>query len=427
MNNRISMKKSLIIITYSLFFSAMAFAQSTLTIEQCQQMAKENYPLIKRYGLIERSKEYNLSNAGKGYLPQFSLSAKASYQSEVTKIPIDIQGIDIKGLSKDQYSATIDITQTIWDGGVISSKKDITKASSYAEQKQLDVDMYKIVYQVNQMYFGILLLDARLKQNTLLQEELQRNFDLISSYITNGIANQSDLDAIKVEQLKTVQNKAQIVSNKKAYFDMLGILIGQKLNENIILPKPNADNLTISSQVKRSELELFDAQLANLETQKKAIKASYMPKLGLFLTGGYGKPALNMLNNDFSAYYIGGIRLSWNFGSLYTQKNDRKLIETNQDNIATSRETFLFNTSLETSQEQNEINKNKDLLKYDDDIVILRNNVKRATEAKVANGTSTVIDLMRDVNAEDLAKQDRIQHEIELLQAIYNLKYTTNN
>ena len=208
---------------------------------------------------------------------------------------------------------------------------------------------------------------------------------------------------------------------------MLGILIGQKLNENIILPKPNADNLTISSQVKRSELELFDAQLANLETQKKAIKASYMPKLGLFLTGGYGKPALNMLNNDFSAYYIGGIRLSWNFGSLYTQKNDRKLIETNQDNIATSRETFLFNTSLETSQEQNEINKNKDLLKYDDDIVILRNNVKRATEAKVANGTSTVIDLMRDVNAEDLAKQDRIQHEIELLQAIYNLKYTTNN
>lgn len=421
------MKKTLIIITYSLFFSAMAFAQNTLTIEQCQQMAKENYPLIKRYELIERSKEYNLSNAGKGYLPQFSLSAKASYQSEVTKIPIDIQGIDIKGLSKDQYSAAIDVTQTIWDGGVINSKKDITKASSYAEQKQLDVDMYKIVYQVNQMYFGILLLDARLKQNTLLQEELQRNFDLISSYISNGIANQSDLDAIKVEQLKTVQNKAQIVSNKKAYVDMLGILIGQKLDENTILPKPNADNLTISSQVKRPELELFDAQLVNLETQKKAIKAAYMPKLGLFLTGGYGKPALNMLNNDFSAYYIGGIRLSWNFGSLYTQKNDRKLIETNQDNIATSRETFLFNTSLETSQEQNEINKNKDLLKYDDDIVILRNNVKRATEAKVANGTSTAIDLMRDVNAEDLAKQDRIRHEIELLQAIYNLKYTTNN
>jgi len=420
------MKKYLIIINL-LFLSVFSFSQGVLTIEQCQQMARENYPLIRRYGLIEKSKEYNLSNAGKGYLPQFSLSAKASYQSEVTKIPVDIPGMDIKGMSKDQYSATIDLNQTIWDGGAISAQKDITHASSYAEQKQLDVDMYSINSRVNQMYFGILLLDARLEQNTLLQEELQRNNDQISSYIQNGVANQSDLDAIKVEQLKAVQNKAQLESNRKSYLEMLGILIGEALNERTILQKPKAEDLIFSSQIKRPELELFDAQINNLEIQKKAIKAGYMPKLGLFLTGGYGKPALNMLKNDFSAYYIGGIRLSWNFGSLYTQKNDKRLIEVNQDNVTTQRETFLFNTNLETSQEQNEINKNRDLLKYDDDIVTLRNNVKKATEIKVTNGMSTVLDLMRDINAEDLAKQDRIQHEIELLQAIYNLKYTTNN
>lgn len=421
------MKKSLFSILFLFFLSVACFSQNMLTIEQCQQMAKENYPLIKRYGLIEKSKEYNLSNVSKGYLPQFSLSAKASYQSEVTKIPVDIPGMDIKGLSKDQYSATIDINQTIWDGGVISSQKDITHASSYAEQKQLDVDMYSINSRVNQMYFGILLLDARLEQNKLLQEELQRNNDQISSYIQNGVANQSDLDAIKVEQLKAVQNKAQLESNRKSYLEMLGILVGETLNDKTILQKPKAENLIVSSQIKRPELELFDAQINNLEVQKKAIKAGYMPKLGLFLTGGYGKPALNMLKNDFSAYYIGGIRLSWNFGSLYTQKNDKRLIEINQDNVTTQRETFLFNTNMETSQEQNEIKKNRDLLKYDDDIVILRNNVKKATETKVANGMSTVLDLMRDINAEDLAKQDRIQHEIELLQAIYNLKYTTNN
>ena len=152
-----------------------------------------------------------------------------------------------------------------------------------------------------------------------------------------------------------------------------------------------------------------------------------MPKLGLFLTGGYGKPGLNMLDNDFSPYYIGGVRLSWNFGSLYTQKNDKKLIEINQDNVLTQRETFLFNTNLETTQEQQEIEKNRDLLKYDDEIISLRNSVKRAAEAKVANGTQTVTDLMREVNNEDMAKQDKIQHEIELLLSIYNLKYTTNN
>lgn len=421
------MRKPLFIIAYSLLFSVVAFSQNTLTIEQCRQMAKENYPLIRRYGLIEKSKGYNLSNAGKGYLPQFSLSAKASYQSQVTELPVDIPGIDIDGLSKDQYSATIDITQTIWDGGVISSQKDITNTSSHAEQKQLDVDMYSINSRVNQMYFGILLLEARLDQNRLLQEELQRNYDQISNYIRNGVANQSDLDAIKVEQLKTVQNKTQLESNRDSYLKMLGTLIGRFLNESVILQKPKAEDLIVSSQIKRPELELFDAQLNNLEVQKKAIKAGYLPKLGLFLTGGYGKPALNMLKNDFSAYYIGGIRLSWNFGSLYTQKNDKRLIEVSQDNVITQRETFLFNTNMETTQEQNEIKKNRDLLRYDDDIVTLRNNVKKATEAKVANGMSTVIDLMRDINAEDLAKQDRIQHEIELLQSIYNLKYTTNN
>ena len=360
-------------------------------------------------------------------MPQFSLSAKASYQSEVTRIPISVPGIDIKGLSKDQYSATIDITQTIWDGGAIGSKKEITNANADVDKKQLDVDLYTINDRVNQLYFGILLLDARIKQNDLLQEELQRNYNLISSYIQNGIANQADLDAIKVEQLKTAQNKTQLLSNRKSYLDMLALLIGENLDKSTTLQKPEGEDLIISSQMNRPELELFDAQLNSLETQKRSIKTSYMPKLGLFLTGGYGKPGLNMLDNDFSPYYIGGVRLSWNFGSLYTQKNDKKLIEINQDNVLTQRETFLFNTNLETTQEQQEIEKNRDLLKYDDEIISLRTNVKRAAEAKVANGTLTVTDLMREINNEDLAKQDKIQHEIELLLSIYNLKYTTNN
>ncbi|MDR2948938.1 MAG: TolC family protein [Prevotella sp.] len=420
------MKKYLFIILL-IILPFFGFSQNLLTIEQCQQMAKENYPLIKRYALIDKSKEYNLSNAGKGYLPQFSLTAKASYQSEVTKIPVDIPGMDIPGMSKDQYSATVDVTQTIWDGGVISSKKDITKSASLVEQKQLDVDMYSINDRVNQMFFGILLIDAKIKQNDLLQDELQRNHNLITSYIENGVANQADLDAVKVEQLKAVQTKTQLLSNKKSYLEMLSTLIGEPLTEKTILQKPKGEDLIVPRQINRPEMELFDAQLNNLETQRKSIKAGYMPKLGLYLTGGYGKPGLNMLENEFSAYYIGGVRLSWNFGSLYTKKNDHKLIDVNQDNIMTQRETFLFNTNIETSQEQNEINKNRDLLKYDDEIIKLRNNVKKAAEVKVANGILTVTDLMQEITAEDMARQDKIQHEIELLLSIYNLKFTTNN
>lgn len=421
------MKKIVYIVLGLITFPVFALSQNLIVLEDCYKKAKENYPLIKRYELIEKSRDFNLSNAVKGYLPQVSLSAKASYQSEVTKIPVSVPGLDIKGLSKDQYSATVDVTQSIWDGGVISAKKEAANASANVDQKQLDVDLYTINDRVNQLYFGILLLDAKIKQNDLLQEELERNYNQISSYIANGVANQSDLDAIKVEQLKAKQNKVQLESSRKSYIDMLGTLIGENIKDNAILQKPTGNELIIPNQINRPELDLFEARLNNLEVQKKTIKTGYMPKLGLFVTGGYGKPGLNMLESDFSPYYIGGIRLSWNFGSLYTQKNDRRLIETNQNSIFIQRETFLFNTNLETIQDQDEITKNRDLLKYDDEIIYLRNNVKKAAESKVANGILTVTDLLREINSEDMAKQDKIQHEIELLLSIYNLKFTTNN
>lgn len=403
----------------------MAYGQ--LSIELCHEKAKKNYPLIKRYGLIEKTKDYNLSNAGKGYLPQFSMSAKATYQSDVPHLPISVPGVNIRPLSQDQYGVTLDVNQTIWDGGVISSKKEMAKTTSEVALKQLEVNLYSINDRVNQLYFGILLLDGKIKQNQLLQEELERNFNLISSYIQNGVANQSDLDAIKVEQLKSIQIQTQLMSNRRAYIDMLAALIGEPIDENVIMEKPNTSTQLITGQIERPELRLFEAQQTDLETQKKLIKTGYMPKLGVFATGGYGRPGLNMLEDKFVAYYIGGVRLSWNFGGLYTEKNDRRIIEASQSSLAAEKETFLFNTNLQVTQEQSEIKKNRDLLKYDDEIIILRNNVKKAAEVKVANGMLTVTDLMREINAEDLAKQDKIQHEVELLLSIYNLKYTTNN
>lgn len=420
-----NMKRAIIVLCIILGGYSTIYAQ--LTIEGCQEKARKNYPLIKRYQLIEKTKGYNLSNAAKGYLPQFSLSAKATYQSDVTGIPISVPGVDIKPLSKDQYGVTLDINQTIWDGGVVSSRKEMAKTGSEVALKQLEVTLYSINDRVNQLFFGILLLDAKVQQNQLLQDELERNFNLISSYIQNGVANQSDLDAIKVEQLKSMQIKTQLNSNRKAYLDMLSVLIGEPIHEDIILEKPSVNGEWISGRIERPELYLFDAQYNDLETQKKIIRTAYMPKLGLFATGGYGKPGLNMLEDKFAAYYMGGVRLSWNFGGLYTEKNDRRLIEANQSSLATEKETFLFNTSMEVTQEQSEIKRNRDLLEYDDEIISLRNNVKKSAEIKVANGTLTVTDLMREINAEDLAKQDKIQHEIELLLSIYNLKFTTNN
>jgi outer membrane protein TolC len=414
-----------IIITLAIALCSQSYIAAQWTIGDCQAKAKLNYPLIKRYGLIEKTKEYNLSNANKAYLPQFAINGKASYQSEVTKIPISIPGI--KEMAKDQYSASIDIYQNIWDGGTTNAQKELIKAGTVAEQKQTDVELYAINERVNQLFFGILLLNAQIAQNGILQAELQRNYDLISGYMANGVANQSDLDAIKVEQLNAIQSQTQLKSNRLAYIQALGIMIGEELTEKSSFQEPNESQLLTSNNINRPELSLFSAQSMRLDTQKKLIKASYMPKFNFFLSGGYGRPGLDMLSPDFSPYYIGGIRLTWNFGSLYTRKNDIRKIETEQAHVDLQKETFLFNTKLRMTQENNEISKNRELVKDDDEIIRLRENVKKAAEAKVANGTMSVSDLTREINNEHMSRQNKALHEIQLLMSIYSLKNTTNN
>lgn len=421
------MKKVAFIITLA-FICLHAPIYGQLSIDDCYKKAQANYPQVKQYGLIEQSKEFNLSNANKGYLPQVSFSAKATYQSAVTKLPITLPNVTIEGLNKDQYQSVVEVNQSVWDGGVIRNQKKITEASSAVDKQKLDVDMYAINDRVNQLFFGILLLDEQIKQNLLLQDELKRNYNQISAYITNGIANQADLDAVKVNQLSTAQRKVELDATRKAYREMLSALIGEEIKEGTSLVKPSfAEEASLSSTVNRPELRLFEAQSNLFETQKSMVDAKNLPKLGVFVQGGYGNPGLNMLKNEFTPYYIAGARLSWNFGSLYTKKNDKKLLDNNLQNVAIQKETFLFNTNLKMTQQSNEIDKIKQLMRDDDEIIRLRTNIKKASEVKVEHGTLSVTDLLRDINSEDQAKQSKVLHEIQLLISIYNYKNSTNN
>lgn len=416
------MKHRIFTLIIMVFIVLQGYAQ--LSIEDCYEKAELNYPLIKQYGLIEKSKDYNLSNTGKGYLPQIQFSAKATYQSEVIKIPINIP--NIKGLSKEQYGATIDINQTIWDGGNIKSQKDNITSQAVVDKKNLEVSIYSIRQRINQLFFGILLYDEMLKQNMLYQEDLKRNFDQISAYMQSGIANRADMDAVEVEQIKARQKRTELEYGKKAYLEMLSVFVNEQIDENIQLRKPTNNDLYLTNN-QRPELEMYDAQLHNLDVQRNEVNATLMPKLSAFVTGGYGRPGLNMLKNKFSAYYIGGVSLSWNLSSLYTRKNKLNNIEISKSMIESQRETFLFDNRLDISQSKIDIEKIRQILKSDDNIIRLRRSVKNSAEAKVANGTLSVLELMKEVNAEQQAIQDKIVHEIELIQAIYNLKYITNN
>ena len=419
--------------TITLFLALVSYAPcfAQLSIEACYEKARANYPLIKQYGLIEKTKEYNLSNAAKGYLPQVTFSAQATYQSDVTEIPIDLDaigltGVKIPSVSQDQYKMELALSQTLWDGGAIRSERKALRTQAEVDQRDMDVNMYTINERVNQLYFGVLLAEAQLEQNKVLQAELRRSCEQVSSYIKNGIAQQSDLDAIRVDLLKAKQTEAQFEHTKRAYREMLSRLIGEEIGEETRLVKPEAVR-PLTKENNRPELELYQARIRNLGAQDSRITAGMMPKLGLFVTGGYGKPGLDMFEDKFKAYYLAGVKLSWNLGSLYTRKNDRRKIQTGIRSIETQRETFLFNTSLDVAQRNATIDKYIDQLKYDDEIIALRGSVKRASEAKMANGTLSGTDLTRDIHAEQSAIQDKILHEIELLMAIYNLRYAINN
>ncbi|GHV58116.1 transporter [Bacteroidia bacterium] len=421
------------------FFGGLSMAFAQLSLSDCQQKAKENYPLIKKYQLIEQSKAYTLSNIAKAWLPQFQLNAKASYQSEVTKIPIDFSQLSALGIpistipspTKDQYQAALEASQVLWDGGTVRAQQKLIKAGSEVERTQLEVEMYALEERVNQLFFGILLLDEQLKQNQLLTDELRRNFTTINTYIENGIANQSDLDIIKVEQLNARQVRTQLQSSRKAFTKMLGRMMGDELDENTHFIRPNPEELIgtglTHSLINRPELQFFEAQNALFNSQKSLIQSAYMPKLGLFLQGGYGRPGLNMLSDKFDPFYIGGLRLSWNFGALYTKKNDLQKIEINKNLTNTQKDLFLYTIDLTLSRENQEIERLRRLMQDDDEIVVLRENIRKSTEAKVANGTVTVTDLMRELTQENLARQTKAVHEIDLLTAIYHLKNTTNN
>ena len=423
------MKRLMILFILFLSFGLEVFPQ--LTIEECQEKARNNYPLIKKYNLIEQSKNYNLSNAQKVYLPQLQVNAKATYQSDVVKIPIQIPGIDIPALHKDQYIATAEANQLLWDGGITQSQKRIIQANSEVETKQLEVELYAIEDRVNQLFFGILMFDAQLEQNQIFSDELERNRTQIVSYIENGIANTVDLDAVKVEQLNVKQLRIQLQATRAAYVDMLAIMIGNALDNSVSLAKPKIPIIASQSlneiKINRPELQLFDAQKKLFDSQKNLIRSGYMPKLGLFLQGGIGRPGLNMLSNAFDPFYIGGVRMTWNFGALYTQKNDLQKIEVNKNLVNTQRDLFLYNIRLTESRENKDIQRIRYLMKDDEEIISLRENIRKAAEAKVANGTMTITDLLREISREDVARQAKAAHEIDLLIAVYSLKNTRGN
>ena len=409
------------------------WGQESLSLTQCYDLARKNYPLIHQYGLIDQSERFQLSGIAKGWLPQVSVNAQATYQSEVTQLPFSekqlsslMPGANVPSLSKDQYRMVVQVDQSIWDGGNKRAARALTRADSKVQREELESELYVLRKRINELYFGCLLHNELIHQNGILQNDLENNIERIQAMMQNGVANQSDLEAMQVELLNARQKETELRAEKKAFLQMLGAFVNKPVNDNTIFALPNLPRLQNTSVVNRPELRALEARSEMLQTRHQQLNAGLMPQLSAFIQGGYGRPALNMLSNDMEGFYVAGIRLSWNIGNFYTLKNERRGIETNRKMIDWQKETFLFNTRLKLEQDETEIQKMKELMEADEEIIRLRTNIKKAAEVKLENGVIAVTDLIRDINAEDLARQKAAAHRIQHVMSVYDKVYTTN-
>ena len=423
-----NMKKIMISLAL-IILSSGSWAQ---TLEECQQAAEKNYPLIKQYGLIAKTTQLTVKNIQKGWLPQLTASAQATYQSAVTAWPESMQsmyqqmGHNMKGLSKDQYKIGIDLQQTIYDGGAISSQRNIAQQEGKVQEAQTETNLYQVRRRVNEMYFSLLLLNEQIQLNEDVKALLQSSEKKLSAMVKGGTAATSDLDNVRAERLSVEQQNENLKQQKQMLQRMLSVFCGLEVN-NTLKPAP----VQIASSVNhRPEMHLYNSQLELTEAKEKALDTQLRPKLGLFAQGFYGYPGLNMfedmMNRKWSLNGIVGIKLSWTVSAFYTHKNDKARLSAQREMIENAREVFLFNNKLEEIQQNENINRYQTMMKSDDEIIVLRTNVRKAAESKLTHGIIDVISLLREINNENAAKTQQSIHEIDMLKEMYNLKYTNN-
>ena len=422
------MKKE--IISFALIMMTTAIQAQTL--EECQLAAEKNYPMIKQYDLISQTTQLTVRNIQKGWLPQIAIAAQATYQSDVTSWPESMKatfqqlGVNMKGLSKDQYKIGIDLQQTIYDGGTISSLRSIARQEEKVQKAQVETNLYQVRKRVNEMYFSLLLLNEQIKLNDDVKALLLSSEKKLASMLKGGTIATSDFENIRAERLSVEQQNESLKSQQQMLQHLLSTFCGIKVSN---VQKPAPFETTISMN-KRPEMQLFDNQLQLSSIKEKALNTQIRPKLGIFAQGFYGYPGFNMfedmMNRKWSLNGMVGVKLSWNVGALYSLKNDKAKLRLQREMTENAREIFLFNNQLEEIQQNENIKRYHTMKQADDEIIMLRTNIRKSAESKLSHGIIDINNLLREINNENAAKIQQTIHDIEMLKEMYNLKYTNN-
>jgi outer membrane protein TolC len=418
------MKKYII---FLFFIAHENFAQTKLTLEECYQLAQQNFPMIRQRELVKASNVANINTLEKNFLPQIELNAQATYQSEVTGFPIKLPNIEVEQLSKDQYKATLDARQLIWDGGVIAKQREVLKAASSVELQRVEVEVAKLKERVNQLYFNVLQVEENTKLINLLKSDLTARIKKIQAGIDNGTALRMNLQTLEAENLKADQRLIELKTLKQSSLRMLKVLLNKDLDESTVFERPMMKTESnIGLKLNRPELTLFDLQKQQIDKQLKITELKNYPRIAAFATLGYGKPGLNFLKNEFAPYALGGVTFKWNLSDFYTKtlKNDLEVIKINAQIIDIQRDVFVQNTNMILEQQSEEVQKLNALIETDKKILDLRSKIKTTASVQLDNGISTANDYLIELNAETQAREQLALHELQLIQAYINLKTT---
>lgn len=417
------MKRIILFLTAWLLAACSVSAQSarTLTLEQCYDLLAKTSPLAQQKALTITAGNLAEKNLNLKWLPQADLNAQATYQSDVTSVPIKLPNLSIDEPSKDQYKGTLDLVQPVFDGGVTGTQKKIQRATTNIESQKVEVDLYQLRSRVNTYFFTALLMDENIRIMELTKADLENNIRKVSAQATNGIATNSNVDVLKAELLKVSQRIIEYQANRKSAIEMLEVLTGSPIDAHTSFVKPAmlADK---DETISRPELKLFDYQKQQFRLQSRLIQAKANPKVSLFGTGGYGRPGLNMLKNDFQWYYLGGVKLSIPITGQFTRQREMKVMRMQEQIVEKQREAFLSNNRQLQVQQKNELEKYGQLIGSDAEIVGLRTKIKENASVRLANGIITSSDYITELNAENQAMLAQKLHEVQWLQAQYNYK-----
>lgn len=403
-----------------------ANAQQSMTLEACYALALNNYPLAKQTELLEQKTAFESNSLNKGKLPKIDLNAQATYQSEVTQLPIQLPNVTINPLNKDQYRATLDVNQLLYNGGAIDANTKLKEAQTKTQQQQVAVNLYQLKTRINQLYFSILLLQE--KENILLskQEQLLSKVKEVQSGVKFGAMLPSSEKVLEAENLKIKQQLAEISADRTKLFQNLSSLTFTKIATNTKLEKPSAP-IDFAQQNNRPELKLFDLQSQQVEASTSLLSKNNLPKVNAFGQAGYGNPGLNMLNNSFQPFYLVGIKAGWNVFDWNKTKNEKQALAVSKEIINSEKETFQLNTEMQVQEFENEINKQDELLKTDIEIIQLRNDVLKSSDAQLKNGVITSSEYIVEFTNLFEAKTNQKVHEIQLALAKINYQVIKGN